>query len=132
MSCRNRIFYDMDTQKASSCRQSITVLLNALYTRVSGTLGVCRFPLLPAIDPTYSGRMGEKRKRSIKELCSTVASIDTSSVDITAVSAYMYCRGVWYYIECRETQSNWNYCGSDESSTMNYHMQWYLPYLNGV
>lgn len=74
--------------------ESITVLLNALYTRASGTLGGCGFCL-----PVTLFTLGaSKKKRSIKGLDNTVALAGTSSADIAAISAYKNSRRVCYYI----------------------------------
>lgn len=96
--------------------KSITVLLNVLYTRVSRTLGGCRF-CLPV---TFLTLGGKKKSSSIKELGSTVAQLCTSSADTAAVSAYKNSRRVWYYVGWRKTQSNRNYRGSALFSTTNY------------
>lgn len=53
---------------------------------------------LPASDPIYSGRMGGKKKRNIKDLGNPVALVDTSA-DIAVVSAYKNSRTVCYYKE---------------------------------
>lgn len=117
----NRIFHDMDTQKASSCHQKYHCITTCFVHK--GQWDLRGLQVLPASDPTYFGRMrGKKKSSSIKELGSTVAGLCTSSADTAAVSAYKNSRRVWYYIGCRKTHSNRNCCGSDIFSTTSYYM----------
>lgn len=81
-------------RKQHDAIESITVLLNVLHPRASGTLGGCGFCL-----PMTLFTLGAwKKKRSIKGLDNTVALADTSSADIATTSAHKNSRRVWYYI----------------------------------
>lgn len=83
----------MDMQKASSCHQKYHCTIKCFVHK--GQWDLTSLWVLPASDPTYSGRMGGKKKtRSIKELGSTVARLCTCNADIAAVSAYRNSRRI--------------------------------------
>lgn len=114
------IFHETGMQKATSCHWKYHFIMKCFVHK--SQWGLRGLWVLPVCDPIYFGRMGGKKKRSIKRLGNTVALAGTSSTDIAAVSAYKNSRWVWYYTGWRKTLSNRNDCGSGTFSIRSNYM----------
>lgn len=104
------ILHDTGMQKATSCHRKYHCITKCFVHK--SQWGLRELWVLPTNILICPGRMGGKKKRSIKWLGNTVALAGTSSADIAVVSAYKNPRRVWYYAGWRKTLSNRNYCGS--------------------